>query len=153
MFDAWVGPIVESGPGGRDCMFIHLFSRYQERVPWNSVDMSWSSALPCSPHLWGLHPDPRISPAISLINWETGWPHAEGRRWVTRPFCGPFKGELDWKDTMVQCQTSGCFLAWPHNPTGLTTLLLLYVMKSIYLLTYSEEAQNQGHQAHKGPAV
>lgn len=64
-----------------------------------------------------------------------------------------FPGELDWKGIMVQCETSGCFLAWPHNPTGLTTLLLLYVMKPIYLLTYSEEAQNQVHQAGKGPIL
>lgn len=48
-----------------------------------------------------------------------------------------FPGELDCKGTMVQCGISGGFLAWPHNPTGLTTLLLLYVMKLVYLLTYS----------------
>lgn len=54
---------------------------------------------------------------------------------------------------MVQYETYGCFLAWPHNLAGLSTLLLLYVMKPIYLLTYSAEAQNQVHRAGKGPVV
>jgi hypothetical protein len=68
--------------------------------------------------------------------------------------CRSFRDDLAYKGTMH----GPVYYTWMHpflDPQSNCSaiLLLLHLMKAVYLFTYSKEAQNQVHQAGKGPIV
>lgn len=136
-------------PAGRD--YIHLFSRAPRHVHHQQSKEAlklWGTELVWSPSLQFSFM--RFT-SYHFLNRLRSWLATCRRQKMATMVCGPLRGKLAWESTEVQCDTSGRFLPWTHNPTGPATLLLLNLMEPVYLFTSSEEAQNQVHQTGKDP--
>lgn len=127
MFDAWVSTTLKSGPQGR--FSIHSF--FSNSAKEISSGILWKGNSPSlQPPFMRFTSSPQDLFGHlhnKLGNWLTEW----RKQKMANMICRLFRDQLTWKGTMVQCDISGCFLLWTHNPTSSTTLLLLYLMEPV----------------------